>query len=268
MFSPGSGRFVCGMETFDGPIGALVRHVEMLGVSTAGRRAVRGWLTAEPDLAGLVAGAGAVPAGFVSAGAVAAAGRLVCPADQEAIVRCLCRLGPGDELACLTAVSALAGRLASVLAGWSRRGAQAWELDGLACDLVSACWSATAGVAASVASGGSMPASVVWSVLDAAVEEVRVPRRRELRRRAASVPADVAGRCHASLGGRSGEDLLAGLVLDVARSGRLNRRGVTALFLTRAAGWDVAEAAGLLGCSPGVLRALRSRTARLLAAGV
>ena len=194
-FDPPPGRIVAGMATCNDPISLFVAHVEALGATTAGRRLSRRWLAEEPLLADLAGEAavteGGVAAGFVgaagsggwmSAGRIAAACRAAGRVDQERIVECLCRLGAGDELACLTVVSGLTVRLGSVLSGWSRAGAAGWELDGLASDLLSACWSGVAGLAGLVLAGEPLPGRVVCYLLDGAVEAVRVPRRCERRR--------------------------------------------------------------------------------------
>lgn len=256
----------------------FVSHVEALGATTAGRRLSRRWLADEPllaDLAGeaTVTEGGAASAGFVgaarsggwtSAGAIAAACRAAGRDDQERIVECLCRLGAEDELACLTVVSGLTVRLGSVLSGWSRAGAAAWELDGLASDLLSACWSGVAGLAGLSSAGEPLPGRVVCYLVDGAVEAVRVPRRRERRRAGLrSAFVETAG---CGLPARSVEEELAVVLVDAVRDTTLSRAAAVPLFLTRVVGVDVAETARRLGCTPAVVRAVRSRAARRLAA--
>lgn len=268
---PPTGRIVAGMATCNDTISSFIAHVEAVGSTTAGSRLTRRWLVEEAQLAELAMGSslgvnsnGSL--GWLSAGDVAAVCRGAGRDDQERIVGCLCRLGASDELARLTIVSGLAARLASVLAGWSRAGAASWELDGLASDLLSACWSGVVVLAESVAAGAAPPRNLVWYLIDGTVEAVRVPRRRE--RRCAALHSPLLDAVVCGFTSRSGEEDLALALADAVRDGRLTRAAAAPLFLTRAAGFDVGETARRLGCTPASVRAVRSRAARRLAATV
>ncbi|MHB1534753.1 MAG: sigma factor-like helix-turn-helix DNA-binding protein, partial [Acidimicrobiales bacterium] len=65
---------------------------------------------------------------------------------------------------------------------------------------------------------------------------------------------------------RSAAELLAVEVARAVQEGRITAAAARPVFLTRVVGFPVAEAAERLGCSPGVIRALRSRAERRLAA--
>lgn len=242
------------MESSHDPIASLVAHVDAVSSTAAGRRALTRWASRSPELSG-----------YATAGGVAAAARAAGGGGQDRLVAAVLVVAAGDELAQLTVVACLAGRLRSVASGWARRGASRQDTEVMAGDLVAAAWEATAGLARRVAAGEAVPDRVALRLVDQAREAVRVPRRRE--RRAA------ARRCAlGDLAGAAGEephpaaDRLAVAIGDAVRQGRISRTAAAPVFLTRVAGFPVEEAAGRLGYSPAVLRAARSRTERRLAA--
>lgn len=242
------------MEFITDPIHALVVHVEARGVTRLARQTVAGWHRSDSSLSG-----------WTTAGEMAAACRSATGPEQDRIIGALLQVADGDELAVLTVVVALAGRLQSVLRAWERAGAEAWEVPGLAADLVTQCWAATAGLAVEVAAGRPVPARVAWHLVDEAREAVRVPRRRE-RRRAVRHLAWEEAPALSGLQARTVEEALAGEIADAVRAGWISRAAAAPVFLTRVAGFGVGEAAERLGCSTAVLRAVRSRAERRLTA--
>lgn len=242
------------MEFITDPIHALVAHVEARGVTRLGRRTVAGWHSSDSSLSG-----------WTTAGEIADACRSATGPEQDRLIGALLAAGDGDELAVLTVVAGLAGRLQSVLRGWERAGAAAWELPGLAADLVTQCWAATAELAARVVAGRPAPTRVAWHLVDEAREAVRVPRRRERRRAVRQLSWEE----QPALSGpqaRTVEEALAGEIADAVRAGRISRAAAAPVFLTRVAGFGVGETADRLGCSPALVRAVRSRAERRLIA--
>ncbi len=174
-------------------------------------------------------------------------------------------MAAGDELAQLTVVAGVADRLNTVVAGWRRAGVPFLDLVVMEADLVAECWSAAARLADTIAAGGSLPPRVGWWLVDAAREAVRVPRRKE--RRAAARQAFLPDSTPAAvLDPRTGADRLALELAEAIRQGRVSLAAVRPVFLTRVAGFDTTETARRLGCTPAVVRAIRSRTERRLAA--
>lgn len=135
----------------------------------------------------------------------------------------------------------------------------------MAADLLTQCWATTAELAVEVAVGRLIPARVAWHVVDEAREAVRVPRRRE-RRRAVRQLAWEDQPAPSGPQARTVEEALAGEISDAVRTGRISRAAAAPVFLTRVAGFGVEEAAERLGCSPAVVRAVRSRAERRLSA--
>lgn len=242
------------MDFIADPINALVAHAEARGDTRLARQTVASWTCRERLLSG-----------WMTAGEIAEASRSATGLEQDRLIAALLRSGGEDELAVLTVVAGLAGRLRSVLLGWQRAGAKAWELPGLAADLVTQCWAAAAGLAADVAAGGPVPARVAWHLVDEAREAVRVPRRRE-RRRAVRHLAEEDLPGSAGTQARTVEEALAGEIADAVRAGRITRAAAAPVFLTRVAGFGVGETAERLGCSTAVVRAVRSRAERRLTA--
>jgi hypothetical protein len=214
-------------------------------------KAAAGWTTADPVLST-----------WSSAGEIAAACRGASPLNQDLLLGALLGVAAGDELAQLTVVAGLTDRLRRVRAGWARAGAAAWELPGLGAELVSGCWAATTTVAELISSGGSVPSRLGLHLVDEAREAVRVPRRRLLRARARTVahtdspPAPVSG--------QPTVEVLAREIVAAVRDGRISIAAARPVFLTRVIGYDTTEAARRLGCTPAVLRAIRSRAERRL----
>jgi hypothetical protein len=195
---------------------------------------------------------------------VAGACRADGPATQDLIVGGLLRRFNGDKLAQLTLVAGLSAGLGSVLSGWARAAVVADELINMEAELVSECWSAAADLALGVADGQPVPDRVGLRLVDGAREAVRVPRRRHRRQSERQVSFDRAD--PPARADRPGCEALAGEIAGAVRSGRLAPWEARPVFLTRVAGFDVAETAALLGCSPGTVRAVRSRAERRLIA--
>ena len=235
------------------PITALVETVEHLGRRREGRAAVCRWAVSESALAEWVTG-----------GELASACRSARFAVQDHLLESLLRVAAGDELAQLTVVAGLSDRLRSVARRWARAGVTAGELRSMEADLVAECWAAASRLAEQVASGHPLPARLGLRLVDAAVEAVRVPRRRERRHAARTVPLSPA--VHGVARARTAADELALEVADAVRAGRLTLTAARPVFLTRVAGFDVPDAAERLGCTPAVVRAVRSRAERRLVA--
>ena len=239
------------MSSFCDPIQRLVDHVDTVGATREGRRRTARWVGVEPYLAQ-----------WTTAGHIAAGCRAGTGPEQDRIIRALLSVAVGDELAELTAVAGLAGRLRTVLAGWERGGAARWELPGLASDLVSGCWVA---VIAATGPTGDLPDRLAWHLVDEAREELRVGRRRQRRQAARQVPVD--GELGLIDTGRPPvEDRLALAITDAVRARRITPAAAAPVFLTRVVGFPVAEAAVRLGCTPAAIRSIRSRAERRLAA--
>jgi DNA-directed RNA polymerase specialized sigma24 family protein len=234
------------------PIAAVVRHVETASGGRAGRLAMCRWTAIEPAFAC-----------WPSAAGVADSCRSAPPVAQDGILQALLRAAARDDLARLTIVSGLSRRLVSVTAGWARAGIPGNELLVLEADLVAECWATVATLADRIAAGSACPPRLGLFLVDRACETVRVPRRRERRDATRQVPW---GSVKLPAGpSRTIIDRLAFEIAAAVRSGRITASAARPVFLTRVAGFDVAEAAAHLGCSPAVVRALRSRAERQLA---
>jgi len=205
-------------------------------------------------------------AGWATAGEIAVACRRASGPDRDRILSALLRVAAGDEMAQLTVVAGVADRLASVVGGWGRAGVPATDLAVMEVDLVAECWVTVARLAAEAAAGGHIPPNPGLKLVDAAREAVRVPRRRERRAATRQVPLSDSYYPAAIADPRSAADRLAAELGDAVRHRRVSLAAVRPVFLTRVAGLDVPEAARQLGCTPGVLRAIRSRAERRLAA--
>jgi hypothetical protein len=240
---------VAAMTCSGGALSVVVDHVAGVGSGRAARLCAARWGHVQPVLAGLG-----------SPAAVAGACRAARGADQDGLVSALLAVAAGDEWAQLTILAGLADRLGWVVSGWARGGMPAAVLADAEAELVGACWAAIATFA-----GGPPPGRPGLVLVDRAWETVRTGRRRQrrLEDRLVSLPVEVPA---AAAGPRPALEVLAGVITDAVSTGRLSVPAARAVYLTRVAGLPTAEAADLLGCGPGVLRAVRSRAERRLAA--
>jgi hypothetical protein len=240
---------VAAMTSSDrGALGVVVDHVASVGAGRRAGRASRRWAQTEPALAG-----------FSSPAEVAAACRSARGAEQDRLLAGLLRVGPGDEWAPLTVLAGLSGRLGWVVAGWARAGMAAVDLFDAEAELVACCWAAISSWE------GPPPGCPGLALVDRAWQEVRVVRRRQRRRdsRLCPLPPDVPAVAAVE---RSTLEVLAGQVTDAVVGDRLALRPAQAVYLTRVAGLSTVDAGALLGCSPGVVRVIRARAERRLAA--
>lgn len=242
------------MARSDTPIAAVIDEVHQTGLGRSGRRAYASWSGPEPLLQQ-----------WATAGEAAAAARALHPGEQDRVIAALIRHGGTEPLGQLTVVSVLGRALGSVVAGWARAGIPPAEVTEMEADLVAGCWEAVAELAGQVTAGGPIPARVGLRLVDRARESVRGPRRRVRRAQAHQQPLD-ATTARVAVPGRSGCEALSVEISRAVRAGRLRHAEAAPLFLTRVVGFDVAEAARRLGCSAGVLRAVRSRAERRLIA--
>lgn len=243
------------MELSPTPIAGLLNRLDIDGDRRTGRASAARWAAAEPEL-GL----------WASPGEVAAGCRSATSSDRDRLLSALVRVGAGDQLAQLTVVAGVADRLSGVVGGWYRAGVPRSELSVMEADLVAECWVLVAGLAARVADGSTLPDRLGAWLVDEAREPVRVPRRRELRAVARRGPLIDCNSLASSGDPRTAADRLAVELGEAVRARRITRSAVRPVFLTRVAGYPVAEAARRLGWTPEVLRALRSRAERRLAA--
>lgn len=234
---------------------ALIAHLDSQAASASGRRRLAGWTARQPELA-----AWSTPA------ELAAAIRSAGGAEQDRLVASVVSVADGDELAQLTVLAGLAGRLMSVVGGWRRAGVAPELLQEMAVDLVSSTWIATADLARRVSDGQPVPGPVAWHVVDEAREMVRVPRRRDRRRAARAVPLAELTNTPAARPVRTTADRLAVVIAGAVQSGRLTRRAAAPVFMTRVAGFPVSETATWLGWSESTVRAVRWRAERRLIA--
>jgi hypothetical protein len=232
-----------------GAVCAVVDHVASAGVGRRARRAAVRWASAEPALAR-----------FGSPAEVAAACRAARGGDQDRLLVALLRVAEGDEWAQLTVLAGVAGRLGWVVAGWARAGLPPWELADAEAELVARCWAAIA-----ACGQGPPPCRPGLVLVDAAWEQVRAGRQRQRRygARCCPMPTDLPAVTDAGL---PVLDRLAVRVTEAVLDDRLSLRQARAVYLTRVAGLSTLEAGELLGCGPGVLRVMRSRAERRLAA--
>jgi DNA-directed RNA polymerase specialized sigma24 family protein len=230
-------------------LSAVVDHVASVGASRAARRAGRRWSEADEVLAG-----------YGSPAEVADACRAARGADQDRLLAALLRVCSGDEWAQLTVLAGLAERLRWVVTGWARAGLPPWELADAEAELVARCWTAIA-----ACGQGPPPGRPGLALVDVAWQSVRVSRQRQRRQDAllCPLPADLPEVAH---GGRPTLEVLAGQVTEAVVEDRLALRPAQAVYLTRVSGLSTVEAGRLLGCRPGVLRMVRSRAERRLAA--
>jgi hypothetical protein len=242
------------MPTTNTAIARIQTRVETDGRCQRARQRAAAWAAAEPELHT-----------FSTTGEIAAECRRASSEERDGLLSCLVRVAVGDELAQLTAVAGVADRLSGVVAGWRRAGVPRSDLAAMEVDLVAECWAAIARLADVIAVGGEPPARVGWWLVDAAREAVRVPRRKERR---AAARATVLGDSTPAVtcDPRTSADRLAVELAQAVREGRVSLAAVRPVFLTRVAGFDTTEAALRLGCTPAVVRAIRSRTERRLAA--
>jgi hypothetical protein len=127
-------------------------------------------------------------------------------------------------------------------------------------ELVALCWTVIAGCF-----GGPPPMRPGLALADRAWQIVRAGRRRDRRRQSRSCPLTVDVPADSG-GGRPGLEMLSGGVSDAVRHGELGLRPSRSVYLTRVVGQSTVEAGELLGYQAGVLRAVRSRAERTLAA--
>jgi hypothetical protein len=202
-------------------------------------------------------------AGFGCPAEVAAACRAARGGGQDRLLSALLAVAAGDEWAQLTVLAGLAGRLGWVVGRWAAAGMPEAVLADAEAELVAACWAA---IAACV--DGRPPDRPGLVLVDRAWEAVRAGRRRDRRRhdRCSPLPLDTPQAPAAVSVGRPVLEVLAGEVTDAVRQGRLGLGGARAVYLTRVSGLSTAEAGAVLGCGAGVLRAVRSRAERRLAA--
>jgi hypothetical protein len=245
---------VAAMPAAFDPIAGLVTHIESLSRSARARRAVARWAAVRPELGQ-----------WTSPADISAACRAAAGAGQDRLVAGLVAVAAGDELAQLTLMAGLAGRLETVLATWARSaGMSSADREAAATDLVSAAWIAVATLDGRVAAGGAIPERVAWHLIDEAREQVRVPRRRERRAAARTADFDDLERLPAGLECPA-DDALAGVLVDAVREGRFSAAAVAPVYMTRVAGWPVTEVADRMGCDSAVLRVIRRRVERRLA---
>jgi len=192
---------------------------------------------------------------------VAAACRAATGADQDRLLSALLRVAAGDEWAQLTVLAGLADRLGWVVARWAAAGMPPATLADAEAELVAECWAAIA-----ACTGARPPDRPGLVLVDRAWETVRAGRRRDRRRHDRCCPLPVETTAAASSPGRPVLEVLAGQVTDAVVDRRLNIPSARAVYLTRVSGLSTAEAGLVLGCAPGVLRAVRSRAGRRLAA--
>lgn len=242
------------MSCFVDPIAGLVAHLEATGCTSRSRRRVAGWGITQPVLAS-----------YLTAGELAAACRAAPAGAQDSIVTALLCVAAGDELAQLTVLSGLARRLGWVVGGWRRAGVAEVETAVVAADLVAAAWIVTSRMAEEVTRGIPVPDRVGLRLVDEAREMVRVPRRRERRIADLSVPLDRMPDT-ATPGDFVDEESLAAVIAGAVREGKLSRSLAAPVFMTRVAGFGVAETAERLRWSESMVRAMRWRAERRLAA--
>lgn len=234
------------------PIRSLLAHLECRSTGRSARTAMARWRAVSPGLAP-----------FASPADIAAEGRRRRAGAEDQLIAELLAVAAGDDLAQLTVVGALAGRLAGVAAAWVRAGLPPDERHLVAADLISGCWQATVVTAALVAAGAPVPARVTWHLVDEAREAVRVVRRRERRRADRHLPLVDRPAPPAE---PSSTVELAVVLADAVRDGRISRGAAVPVFLTRVVGVPVVEVADRLGCSPAALRVRRARAEHALIA--
>ena len=251
---PHRGSMVAAMFINRMAIDAVLASVSDRGRTRAGRVRYWRWAAAEPVLSG-----------WECLEQMVVAARAAQPGVQDVLVGALLEVGAGDGLAQLAVVAVLSRGLGSVVAGWSRAGVPPGQLEEMEADLVSGCWLAAADLAGRVAAGEPVPARVGLRLLDRARQPVRAERRRQLRTALRLVPLSSAGQVAAGQD-RPVDVALAGEIAGAVRARRITAAEAAPVFLTRVAGFDVAETARRLGTTPGSVRAGRSRTERRLAA--
>ena len=234
-------------------IDSVLATADSLGRTRAGRSSLTSWTETDPLLAS-----------WDSVGELLAAARAAEPVLQDCIVAALLRPASGDELAQLAVIAVLSRGLGAMVTGWARAGVPVGERRDLEADLVSGCWLAVADLAGRVSAGESVPARVGLRLLDRARQSVRTTRRRQERTDLHLEPLLAA--CEASAGDRPVCDALAVEIVRAVGDRRITRAEAAQVFLTRVAGFDVAETARRLGTTPGTVRSARSRAERRLAA--
>jgi DNA-directed RNA polymerase specialized sigma24 family protein len=241
------------MATSASFISAVSSYVDQAGRKLAGIKSFARWSVSYPALAR-----------FASLPELVRACRNGSPEVQDNILGALVAVSGEDPLAALAVVAALSRRLGTVTAAWRRGGASASDLAVLEADLVSECWVAVVTLASRVAIGEPLPPKVALIIVDRARAAVRAPRLRELRsaRRQVSLEGQVLSLAGDDKAPAANE--LAKQIAAAVRAGCLTAAAARPVFLTRVAGYSTAAAAGQLGCSPAVVRALRSRAERAL----
>jgi hypothetical protein len=169
-------------------------------------------------------------------------------------------MGPPDPdgVAVQAALAILAPRLAAVVGRWARAGVPPVDLEDMEGELV-----AETLFELRRGSGVRPPGLVV----DRAWDRVRKQRRRDRTRQSGHVRlADQIAAPGPDPAAVPAAVMAAGVVVDAYRQGWLSLPAAQALWATGVAGFSCADAAPLLGCAHGALRARRSRAIRALAA--
>jgi DNA-directed RNA polymerase specialized sigma24 family protein len=241
------------MATSGSLISAVSSYVDQTGRHLAGLKSFARWSVSDPTLAR-----------FVSLPELVRACRDGSPEVQDNLLGALVAISAEDPLAALAVVAALSRRLGAVAAAWRRGGASASDLAVLEADLVSECWVAVVTLASRVAAGGPVPPKVALVIVDRSRAAVRAPRLRELRSTRRQVGLDGQIPFLARDDKAPAADELAKQIGAAVRAGRLSAAAARPVFLTRVAGYSTAATGEQLGCSPAVVRALRSRAERAL----
>lgn len=235
-------------------ISSIGDYVNTVGTTLAGRQALARWSAARPALQP-----------FPTLGHLVRAARDGGLAAQDRLLAEILAVAGDDPLAQLAAVAVLSRKLSAAVAAWRRGGASAQDLAEMEADLVSACWAEVVGCAGAIAAGGDAPARLGLAIADRAVGSVPAGRHRELRSAGRLVSTGAAAELTAR-DERPTAERLAGEIANGVRAGRISAAAAAPVFLTRVMGYSPTEAAARLGCSPDVLRALRSRAERRLVA--
>ena len=235
-------------------VSSISDYVNATGATLAGRQAMARWSVTRPALRS-----------FPTLSHVVRAARDGSPAEQDRLLGELLAVAGDEPLAQLAIVAALSRKLSAAVAAWRRGGASVQDLAELEADLVSAAWAEVVSCAAVVNAGREAPARLGLVLVDRGRQSVRVSRRRELRSAARRVSTEGLPDLTAQED-RPTAELLATEIAGAVRAGRISAAAAGPVFLTRVVGFSTADAAGRLGCSSAVLRALRSRAERRLVA--
>lgn len=169
------------MATSCSPVAALVARVESDGLRPAGRARLAAWAASQSLLGS-----------YASPGELAAACRSAPPADQDALVEALLRVGEADTLAQLSVLAGVSGHLGRRVATWRAAGVAPCDLAMMEADMLAEAWAATASLVPVTGRRGVPPPKVALHIADAAHDSVRGPRRRERRLSARWAPLEAA----------------------------------------------------------------------------